>query len=140
MIRKCIYILAVATAIAIAGIILFVTGYQKAHGAIACPANKCVWVTKSVGELIKEQPGADNSTPWMIEDKNGAPMAWVNLFGLYSGGDGGQMPGGLICVSYGTISTVACLTPNGTLQLSDDNGKTQQTLTAKDIEWIHAHE
>jgi hypothetical protein len=41
-------------------------------------------------------------TPWLVVDKSHAPMAWVNLLGSYSGGDGGKEEGGLICVTYAT--------------------------------------
>jgi hypothetical protein len=69
-------------------------------------------------------------------------MAWVNLYGLYSGGDGGRMPGGLACVTYGISSNAACMTPVGTLQLQPTGpaGPTAatQTLTAADIAFIHS--
>ncbi|SRR6266851_4043671 len=89
--------------------------------------------------------GAQNpGTPWLITDKNGAPMAWVNLYGLYSGGDGNAMPGGLICVTYGVLKTSACLTPVGTLTLTptDTSGPTgpTETLTAHDIGFVHCLE
>lgn len=89
-----------------------------------------------VGQEIQAGSGTDPGTPWMITDKNGAPMAWVNLYGMYSGGDGGKDPGGLICVTDGVLRTVACLTPRGTLTLSSDGGKTHVTLTAGDIRFL----
>jgi hypothetical protein len=65
-------------------------------------------------------------------------MAWVNLYGLYSGGDGGKDPGGLICVTDGVFTTVACLTPQGTLTLRDSIG--QVTMSPRDVRFLHCLE
>jgi hypothetical protein len=97
-----------------------------------------------VGQQITDNPGATPGTPWMITDSAGDPMAWGNIDGLYSGGDGGAMPGGLLCVTYGTSATVACLTPTGDLQLrkASPHGPTgpTETLTPSDIAWLHKAE
>src|SRR5258708_3464495 len=69
----------------------------------------------NVGQEITAGAGADPGTPWMVTDHSGAPMAWVNLYGLYSGGDAGKMPGGLICVTNGVAATMGGLAPAGPL-------------------------
>lgn len=70
-----------------------------------------------VGMQITTGKGTGTATQFLILDPNKAPMAWNNLFGWYTGGDGGAMPGGLICVTYGVSSCAAALTPTGTLVL-----------------------
>lgn len=113
----------------------------RAATLVTCPpgqqAEQCLVMSDTGsahnGQVIMDSPGAHPGTPLLITDSNGAPMAWVNLYGLYSGGDGGKMPGGLICVTYGVSSTPACLTPEGTLtlQATGPNGPTGpvETLT-----------
>lgn len=125
---------------------------EPAHGQIiGCPVapyQRCIMMpaasTPRVGQEITAGSGSNPGTPWMITDYKGAPMAWVNWYGLYSGGDGGKMPGGLICVTYGTRSTSACLTPQGTLQLqvTGPDGPTGPvvTLTPADITYLHSLE
>jgi hypothetical protein len=145
--RTIFFILAAVLAVTASLFIGMVYGAHSARGtSLTCPVTgagqwqRCIYVTHRVGEQITEAPTAPaDTTPWMITDKSGAPMAWVNLYGLYSGGVKG-LPGGLICVTYGVLKTVACMTPDGTLELSSDNGQTHETLTAQDIAWIHSHE
>lgn len=109
--------------------------------AATSPAQLVQTPPGGVGTEDEAAPGKDPGTPWMVTDPDGAPMAWVNLYGLYSGGDGGKMPGGLICVTYATAETVACLTPEGDLTLTPagPHGATgpAQTLTPHDIWFIH---
>jgi len=80
-------------------------------------------------------------TPFEVTDHNGAPMAWVNITGLWSGGDGRNRDGGAICVSYKTTGAAACLLPDGDLQLTptDASGPSGApvTLTPRDIRWLH---
>lgn len=99
--------------------------------------------TPNVGLEVTQGSGANPGTPIQITDHTGAPVWWVNLFGMYSGGDGGKMPGGLICVTYSVTSEAACLTPTGdlTLEATGPNGPTGpvETLTPRDIAWIHQH-
>ena len=125
----------------------------KASAAeLSCPVTgagqyvSCVRVpdaSPEVGQQITDATGSNGcaDTPWMVTDYQGAPMAWVNCYGLYSGGDGGRMPGGLICVSYGVTSYAACLTPTGTLELTPTgpHGPTGPTvtLTPADIRFLH---
>lgn len=124
-IRNCVY----ATAYVLVGSLLTLgcTASSAASSPSACPVTgagsyqSCVQVPASgspaVGQEITAGTGSDPGTPWMVTDPSGAPIAWVNLYGLYSGGDGGKMPGGLICVTNGVTAVVACLTPEGTLTL-----------------------
>lgn len=90
------------------------------------------------GEEITAAAGPDPGTPWLVTDKAGAPMAWVNLDGLYSGGDGGRHPGGLICVTRGVLADAICLTPRGTVVFSQ--GRSAVTLTARDVRCLHSLE
>lgn len=98
---------------------------------------------QQVGQWIQDNVPY-SSTPWLVTDHMGAPMAWVNGYGLYSGGDGWKMPGGLICVSYKTSATVACLNPDGTLTLQRAGPAgpwgPRETLTPRDIAWLHQGE
>lgn len=114
-----------------------VTGAGSYQSCVQVPASP----DAAVGEEITAGSGNDPGTPWMVTDPSGAPMAWVNLYGLYSGGDGGKMPGGLVCVTYGTTTVVACLTPQGTLQLRpagpDGPDGRVVTLRARDIRFLH---
>ena len=43
--------------------------------------------TCMTGKLLLRDPGSDTVSQILVEDKNGAPMLWVNVFGLYSGGE-----------------------------------------------------
>lgn len=95
--------------------------------------------TGGIGVEIVTNDGPNPGTPLMIEDHNGAPMFWCNLYGCYSGGDWGAEPGGLICVSNGVLANAACLTPTGTLELYRQDG-TKQVLKSTDITWIHQQE
>ena len=114
--------------------------WHKAAASTACPQD----MTCITGKLQVRDPGSDTGPQFTVEDKNGAPMAWVNLYGLYSGGDGGLMPGGLVCVTYKTSASVACLTPEGDLTLTPTgkNGPAgpARTLTPGDINWLHKAE
>jgi hypothetical protein len=95
-----------------------------------------------IGKETILDPGSDTGTQWQVLDKNGAPMAWVNLYGLYSGGLGNRMPGGLICVTYGVWQNAACMTPAGNLELTptSPNGNTgpKEILTPGDIAYVHS--
>lgn len=140
-------IAAVTTAMVVAIVLTFALGGNCARAAASssCPVtgagpySRCIDMpasaTPRVGQEITAGNGSNPGTPWMVTDSHGAPMAWVNLYGLYSGGDGGKMPGGLICVTDGTAATVACLTPEGTLQLGE--GSNRVTLTPADIRFLH---
>jgi hypothetical protein len=115
--------------------------WHKAAASTACPAGHDLHHRQTPGP----RPRLGHTGPqFTVEDKNGAPMAWVNLYGLYSGGDGGLMPGGLVCVTYKTSASVACLTPEGDLTLTPTgkNGPTgpARTLTPADINWLHKAE
>lgn len=108
---------------------------------VQMPANTSMPMT---GQEISAGANSDPGTPWMVTDASGAPMAWVNLYGLYSGGLGGKMVGGLVCVTYGVKYSVACLTPEGTLTLqpTGPDGPTgaAATLTARDLRFVHCLE
>jgi len=124
---------------------------KACQGALAClvmdakpgPAWHGYVIPPYDGQVIVDAPGTRLTTPWLVTDYTGAPMAWVNLFGLYSGGDGGKMAGGELGVTYGTKYVIAKLTPEGTLVLqpTGPSGPTGPpvTLTAADIEWLHRH-
>jgi len=89
----------------------------------------------TVGEQIMDSSG-NPGTPWMVTDHNGAPMAWVNIYGFYSAGAPG-FPGGLICTTK-ILQNAACLTPNtGTLELYDSTGHNPVSLTYADIQFLH---
>ncbi len=108
------------------------------------PAQFVQTLPGGTGQQDQAAAGPAPGTPWLVTDPNGAPMAWVNLYGLYSGGDGGRMPGGLICVTWGVTASIACLTPAGTLRLQatgvhGPHGPTE-TLTARDIAELHLFE
>lgn len=112
-----------------------VTGAGPYQSCILMPSSS----TPQVGQQVTAGQGSNPGTPWMITDPSGAPMAWVNLYGLYSGGEPG-FPGGLICTTRG-LASAACLTPDkGTLELFDSHGKNPVTLTRADIQWLHEHE
>lgn len=112
-----------------------VTGAGPYQSCILMPSSS----TPEVGQQVTTGQGANPGTPWMITDPSGAPMAWVNLYGLYSGGQPG-FPGGLICTTRG-LDNAACLTPDrGTLELFDAHGENPVTLTRADIIWLHRHE
>jgi hypothetical protein len=91
-----------------------------------------------VGQLDIAARGSRPGTPWLVEDWHHDPMAWVNLYELASGGDGGVMPGGLVCSTFGTR---ACLTPRGQLLLwqTGPGGPAGRpvVLTAADVRWLH---
>jgi hypothetical protein len=131
-------LLAVALVFAVSSVIILDIG--TGHASTACPQD----MTCITGKLQVRDPGSDTGPQFTVEDKNGAPMAWVNLYGLYSGGDGGLMPGGLVCVTYKTSASVACLTPEGDLTLTPagKNGPAgpARTLTPADINWLHKAE
>lgn len=108
----------------------------------AGPYQACVLMPRGdkpqVGQEITDSPGRNGcvSTPWMVTDHTGAPMAWVNCYGLYSGGAPG-FPGGLICTTRDLVNA-ACLTPDtGTLELFDAQGRHPVTLTRADIIYLH---
>lgn len=148
--RRRLTLATIAATLAIPGVVWLVTAPADAN--VACPpgqiAEQCLIMTDTGtahnGQVIMDNPGADPGTPWMVTDSNGAPMAWVNLYGFFSGGDGGRMPGGDVCVTYGVMASVACLTPEGTLtlQATGPNGRSGpvETLTARDLAWIHARD
>ena len=89
----------------------------------------------TVGQQIMDGQG-NPGTPWMVTDWHGAPMAWVNIYGFYSGGAPG-FPGGLICTTK-VLQDAACLTPDtGTLELFDSTGRNPVKLTRADILFLH---
>lgn len=102
------------------------------------PASCVQTPSGGIGQELVAAAGPDTGTPWMVTDPNGLPMAWVNLYGLYSGGsNNGSGPGGLICVTNGLSKAVACLTPQGTLWLQPPGAAAPVALTARDIRYLH---
>lgn len=123
-----------------------VTVRTSAATAPRCPlaARQCVTTPPGgIGQADIAAGGNHPGTPWIVADPHGAPMAWVNLYGLYSGGDGGKMPGGLICSTYGVAGCAAELTPTGQLVLRSATPRGLEgkpaTLTARVLAWLIAY-
>lgn len=80
-------------------------------------------------------------TPLEVDDWHHDPMAWVNLQGLWSGGNGQVRQGGNIYVSWRTSSYAAMLAANGTLTLRPCNASRcgrPETLTPRMIAFLAA--
>lgn len=110
----------------------------RTTAAPSCPPG----TTCITGKLLIRDPGSDTPHQVLVEDKNGAPMLWDSVFGLYSGGEP-------VCVTGLRLQPLACIGgPQGsyggraavTLYL---NGR-PVTLTARDLAvlaaWAHARE
>lgn len=54
------------------------------------------------GKLVVRDPGSDRGNQFLVEDKNGAPMLWDNMFGLQSGGEP-------VCAMGLNLKPVICL-------------------------------
>lgn len=104
---------------------LAVARYGVAH---TCPAN----VTCIIGKLIVRDPGSDTPNQALFEDKNGAPMFWINYGGAWSGGEPVCVVGlhlqRLVCmgIGYGGSPTVTFYGPGGAV-----------TWTRKDVRFVH---
>ena len=106
-----------------------------ARASIApCPAG----MTCITGKLLVRDPGSDTPHQFLVLEKNGAPMLWVDYGGTGSGG-------APVCVFSLQLEPLACLggpwgnyggEPVVTLYA---HGRAY-SLTAGDITWIHAHE
>lgn len=96
--------------------------------------------TAGVGQEITAPPlPSPPGTQWLITDGTGAPMAWNNLFGLFTGGSPGTV-GGLICTTSG-LAKAACLEPDtGEVALFSSAGTNPELLTRQDIIWLHNHD
>ena len=72
-----------------------------------------------------------------------APMLWDGCVGLMSGGDGGKLAGGRVCVTY-YLLPINCLSVYGTLQMTPTgpNGPTgpTQTWRPSDVAYVQAME
>ena len=74
---------------------------------------------------------------------NPAPMLWDGCVGLMSGGDGGKLAGGRVCVTY-YLLPINCMTVYGTQQMtptgpSGPTGPTQ-TWRPSDVAYVQALE
>lgn len=124
---------------------LWLTGQASGQTGPQCPdqpAVRCIVMPTSdttpyVGQEIATGNGSQPGTPWMVTDHNGLPMAWVNLYGLYSGGNGGKTVGGEICITLGIDRKQICMEPQGTLVIYDSAGANPVTLTRQDILYLH---
>ena len=89
-------------------------------------------------KLVVQDPQSDTGNQLLVNDKNGAPMFWVNMFGAQSGGEP-------FCTTDLHLQPVACFgasqygqygsTPDVVLYL----GGKRYVLTPRDIAWIHRH-
>jgi len=117
------------------------TAFGSYVSCVQMPANTS---TPMVGEEITAGANSAVGTPWMVTDASGAPMAWLDLYGLYAFGNGGKDAGGMICSTYVFQAWVACLTPEGTLSLTptgpDGLTGSAVTLTARDVSFLHCLE
>ena len=92
---------AAAVILALAGLAGFAA--VGASMATAGAAPPCLQgMTCITGKLLLRDPGSDTTSQLLVEDKNGAPMAWVNVFGLYSGGEP-------VCVTGLRLQPLACI-------------------------------
>lgn len=114
-----------------------ITGAGAPRTCIVMPVSS----VPRVGLQVQAGTGTGAATEFLIVDRSGAPMAWENLFGFYSGGLGGNPVGGLLCVTWGVAACVAALTPTGHLMLWETTpaGMTgaPEELTAADIAFLH---
>ena len=95
-------------------------------------------MTCITGKLLVRDPGSDTPHQFLVLEKNGAPMLWVDYGGTGSGG-------APVCVFSLQLEPLACLggpwgnyggEPVVTLYAHGRG----YSLTAGDITWIHAHE
>jgi len=70
--------------------------------AVACALTVAGSTTTVTGKLVVRDPGSDHGNQVLVEDKNGAPMFWVNVFGAFSGGEP-------VCVTDLALRPVACI-------------------------------
>jgi hypothetical protein len=137
--------LAVALAVmfaAVSGAAAATLASQSPRHCPAGPAVQCVRMTASgpqAGQLITDKPGRRGftSVPWMVTDYRGAPMAFVNFWGLFSGGEP-------VCVlSVRHLRPVACIGgPLGSyggqpVIVLYGSGESRQVLTGQDIAYLH---
>ena len=54
------------------------------------------------GKMVIQDPGSNHGNQFLVEDKNGAPMFWVNMFGAQSGGEP-------VCAMNLKLQPVICL-------------------------------
>lgn len=54
------------------------------------------------GKLVVRDPGSDHGNQFTVEDKNGAPMFWINMFGAQSGAEP-------VCAMNFNLQPVICL-------------------------------
>ena len=93
-------------------------------------------VTCVTGKLLVRDPGSDTPHQFLVLEKNGAPMLWVDYGGTGSGGEP-------VCVFSLQLEPLACLGgPWGNyggqaVVTLYANGRAY-SLTARDITWIHA--
>jgi len=97
----------------------------QAPARVPCPAgSRCTYA-----KVIIQDTGSDSVIPnpnqFLVLDKNGAPMFWINVGGAFSGGTD-------VCVTSLTLRNVSCLTASGGLMLSD-SGTRPVTLTAREL-------
>ena len=117
-------------------VIIATTGSSPARAGAAPPCQ--YGVTCVTGKLLIRDPGSDTPHQFLVEDKSGAPMFWVDYGGAWSGGEP-------VCVVGLHLEALACLGgPEGNyggeaVVTLYANGRAY-SLTAGDITWIHAHE
>jgi len=71
--------------------------------AAACALTVAGSTTTVTGRLVVRDDGRDGyGSQLLVEDRNGAPMFWVNVFGAQSGGEP-------FCVTDLRLRPVACL-------------------------------
>src|SRR5258708_5857369 len=88
---------ALVVAVGVTGALL---ATAPAGAGTSCPAGyTCV-----SGHLLLRDPGTGSgyASQLLVEDKNGAPMLWDSVFGLYSGGEP-------VCVTGLRLQPLACL-------------------------------
>lgn len=105
-------------------------------GVVAAGAGTGVQVIRE--KVVVLDPGSDKGNQLEVDDKNGAPMFWVNMFGAQSGGEP-------FCTTDLHLQPVTCLgvreygqygsTPAVVLYV----GGKRYVLTPRDIAWIHRH-
>ena len=84
--------------IGLAGFAAVGAGMATAGASPPCPQG----MTCITGKLLLRDPGSDTTSQVLIEDKNGAPMLWDSVFGLYSGGEP-------VCVTGLRLQPLACI-------------------------------
>jgi hypothetical protein len=124
-------------AAALSAVNAFTVPVTAAPATGACPAG----YTCIPAHLLIRDPGTGSgyANQLLVEDKNGAPMLWDSVFGLYSGGEP-------VCVTGLRLQPLACLGgPQGSyggrpvVVLYDGRGR-PVTLTVRDLVWLHGAE